>query len=147
MPQFAKDYYGPNAHLRAALSKDENTWRMIHREAVGKDLRIEMKTGHLARIHPAIAVATADDNAEFTVVGGMGYVPVTFTGLHSPSGHTLHVDDQLLNQSIHGNDFWQTDYNAFTKQWSHTYNVPLKEGTAHHLRFSAGAGVTAAKAR
>ena len=36
MPQFAADYYGPNEALRAALGQWENTWRMIHREAVGQ---------------------------------------------------------------------------------------------------------------
>ena len=136
MPQFAKDYYGPSETLRTALTKDENTWRMIHREAVGNDHRIEMKHGTLVRTHPAITVVTADGLAEFTIVGGLGYVPVTFTCLRTPSGHALHMDDQLVNQAIHGNDFWQADYDAATKQWSQTYNVPLKAGT-HRLRFSA----------
>jgi hypothetical protein len=142
MPQFAKDYYGPSESLRTALTKDENTWRMIHREALGRDFQIELKTGKLTRMHPAITIATADDLAEFTVIGGIGYVPVTFTGLRSPNGHALRVDDQLVNQAIHGNDFWQTDYDAATKRWSQTYNVPLKEGAPHRLRFSAQAAST-----
>ena len=142
MPQFAKDYYGPSEPLRTALTKDENTWRMIHREAVGRDFQIELKTGKLTRTHPAITIATADDLAEFTVTGGIGYAPVTFTGLRSPNGHALRVDDQLVSQAIHGNDFWQTDYDAATKQWSQTYNVPFKEGAPHRLRFSAQAAST-----
>ncbi len=34
MPQFSKDYYGPNMALRAALTESGNTWRMVHREAI-----------------------------------------------------------------------------------------------------------------
>ena len=64
MPQFARDYYGPNAALRAALEKDENTWRMIHREAIGNDRRVEMKTGALIQTHPAITIAAVNDEAE-----------------------------------------------------------------------------------
>jgi hypothetical protein len=38
MPMAADDYYGPNAALRAALTRDGDTWKMIQREAVGNDL-------------------------------------------------------------------------------------------------------------
>lgn len=136
VPQFAKDYYGPNAALRAALSKDENTWRMIHREAVDNDHRVEMKLGELQRRHPAVTVSTVDDTAEFTLAGGLGYVPITFTGLSSPQGHALFVDGQPVDQSIHGNDFWQTDYDPLSRRWSRTYNVPLKDGRSHTVRFA-----------
>ena len=40
VPQYAGDYYGPSEALRAALGQWENTWRMIHREAIGNDRRV-----------------------------------------------------------------------------------------------------------
>jgi len=31
------------------------------------------------------------------------------------------------DQSVHGNDFWQTDYDAFSNSYKITYNVPLDD--------------------
>ena len=124
MPKFAKDYYGPSAALRTALTKDENTWHMIHREAVGNDYAVTMKTGTLERLHPGILIRTDRDAATFDLTGVTGYVPVTFTGLTSPRNSTLTVNGVPLNQAIHGSDFWQTDYDPVTRTWSRTYNIP-----------------------
>jgi hypothetical protein len=135
MPMSAKDYYGPNEALRNALSKDVNTWRMIEREAIGNDRRIEMKHGKLQRTQPAITISTANDKAEFTLTGGIGYVPITFTGLTASRGFTLFIDDKPVNQTIHGNDFWQTDYDSVTHQWMHTFNLPLSPDQPHRIRF------------
>jgi hypothetical protein len=124
VPQFAKDYYGSNEALRSSLGKYENTWRMIHREAAGNDRHVEMKVGDLLSRYPALAIRTVEDRAEFTLSGGLGYVPVTFTGLTSPRGYELSVDGEPVDQSVHGSDFWQTDFDPETKRWSRTYNVP-----------------------
>jgi hypothetical protein len=124
MPKFAKDYYGPSAALRTALTKDENTWRMIHREAVGNDYAVTMQAGTLERLHPDVRVRTEKDTATFVLTGGINFVPVTFTGLSSPRNFKLTVDGVPLDQSIHGSDFWQTDYDPVTRTWSRTYNIP-----------------------
>jgi hypothetical protein len=29
-----------------------------------------------------------------------------------------------LDQSVHGNDFWQTDFDPVRKRWQITYNIP-----------------------
>lgn len=136
LPQFAKDYYGPNKAQRTALTKDENTWRMIHREAAGNERRVEMKTGQLQRTFPAITICTIDDAAEFTLIGGLGYVPVTFGGLSRQDGFTLLINDQPLNQAVHGKDFWQTDYDATSGTWTRTYNVPVDDVETHVLRLT-----------
>ena len=61
MPQFAADYYGPNAALRAALKQDQNTWRMIQREAMDNDRRVNVKIGKLGGLYPAIKIGAAND--------------------------------------------------------------------------------------
>ncbi len=137
VPQFAADYYGPNQALRAALTKDGNSWRMIHREAIDNDRKITMAKGALLRRYPDIRIAASQGAAEFTISGGLGYVPLTFTGLASPSGHTLYIDRAPLNQAVHGNDFWQTDYDPQSATWSLTYNVPLDPGNPHQIRLSS----------
>ena len=136
VPQFAKDYYGPNEALRTALSKDENTWRMVHREATGNDRAVTVSAGELVHRFPDIRVRAQAGQAVFQVTGGLGYVPITITGLDSHAGYTLTVDGKPVDQSVHGNDFWQTDYDAAGGTWSRTYNVPLSATGSHQIRFS-----------
>ena len=136
VPQFAKDYYGPSQSLRAALQEHENSWRMIHREAVGNERRVTVTVGKLTSLHPAVTIATDHDRAELTLTGGLGAIPLTFTGLHSPRHQGLKIDGEVLNQSVHGNDFWQTDYDPESATWSQTFTVPLAPGQPHTLQFS-----------
>jgi hypothetical protein len=135
MPQFAKDYYGPNKELREALIRDENTWRMIQREALGNNRVVKMETGTLERLQPDIRIRTDQDKAGLTLSGGLGFIPVTFTGLSSHCGYTLEIDGRALDQSVHGNDFWQTDYDPSTRRWSHTYNIPAAGGKPRTIHF------------
>lgn len=134
VPQFAADYYGPNQALRAALEQWPDSWRLIHREAIGNDRRVAMQTGHLLRTHPAVTVRAVEDTAAFTLTGGLAYVPITVTGLTSPLGHVLTMDSQPVNQAVHGNDFWQTDYDPATRSWSRTYSLPVHDGKPHAIR-------------
>ena len=133
MPKFAKDYYGPSTALRSALTKDENTWRMIHREAIGGDCAVTMRTGTLERLHPDVRVSVEKDTADFDLTSGISYVPVTFTGLSSPKDFTLSVDGAPLNQSVHGNDYWQTDYDPDSRTWSRTYNLAVTDGKSRSI--------------
>jgi hypothetical protein len=135
MPQFAGDYYGQNEALRVALQKNENTWRMIHREAAANDRRVEMKTGKLQSLHPSIVIAAENDRAEFTLSGGLGYVPVTFTGLASHRGWKIFFDGAPVDQSVHGRDFWQTDYDPTKRTWSLTFNLPINDAQQHQVQF------------
>ena len=135
IPQSHADYYGPNEALRSALIKEGNTWRMIQREALGNGRHIHMIQGKLERTWPAIRVSTHRNNAEFILTGSLGYVPVTFNSLTSCRGLTLFIDDKPLDQSIHGKDFWQTNYDAETKTWSQTFNVHFDDATPHRFRF------------
>jgi hypothetical protein len=133
VPQFAADYYGPNEALRTALLEDQNTWRMIHREAVGNDRRVEVNVGTLEGAHPSVHVRASGDRASFTVTRGLGYLPVTISDLAAPLGYVLRFDDQIVDQSVHGQDFWQTDYDATTRRWSRTYNLPIRDEKPHRI--------------
>ncbi len=124
VPQSAADYYGPNERFQQALKKDGNTWRMIHREAQGNDRSVEVEIGKLERRFPDVRIASDEGRAEFRLEGGVGYIPVTITGLSSPKEGILVVDGNPLDQNVHGNDFWQTDYDLKSKTWSRTYNLP-----------------------
>ena len=136
MPQFAADYYGPNAALHAALEQDQNTWRMIEREAIGNDRHVTMKIGELGGLYPAVKIGAANDVAALTLTGGLGYVPLMFKGLTSPRNHQLLFDGQPVNQSVHGNDFWQTDFDVATQSWSLTYNLPITDNKPHTIQLT-----------
>lgn len=124
LPQKADDYYGPNAALREALQRDGNTWKLIHREAAGNRRVVTIEKGELRSLHPAVHLVAEKDEAAFTLAGGLAWVPVTVSGLSRPEGHRLVIDGQALDQRVHGNDFWQTDYDAASRTWSLTWQVP-----------------------
>jgi hypothetical protein len=134
MPQFARYYYGPNKALRVALGKDENTWRMIHREALGNDRRVEISEGTIERLYPDLRIRTDGDRSTFKLSGGLAYVPITLTGLASHREYTLTVDGKPVDQNVHGNDYWQTDYDPASRRWSRTYNVPVNGDKIHTIR-------------
>lgn len=124
MPQKMEDYYGPNEFLKGALAAYGGTWKMIHREAIGNERIVGLDEGLLERTFPDVRVRCKNDEAKFKLRGGLGYVPVTFTGLSRHDTFVLKVNGQVIDQSVHGNDFWQTDYDVKTKTWSRTYNLP-----------------------
>lgn len=128
VPQYADDYYGPNRSLRSALERDQNTWRMVYREALGNDLAVDVTVGRLVRRRPTL-IHASEDRAEFSITGGFGYVPITIGQLGHYRVPRLERHEggkwQTVDQSAYGNDFWQTDYNATTGTWEITYSVPL----------------------
>jgi hypothetical protein len=144
VPLDAADYYGPNEPLRADLKANANTWRPVYRLARGNGLEIRVEKGVLQRNYPPTIGVDGDDSAVFEIRGGVGYVPLTFAGLHRPKGYSLECENAPIDQHVHGNDFWQTDYDAVTGTWAHTYNVCLDSANdakvIHHFRFGKAQG-------
>ncbi len=69
-----------------------------------------------------------DGSVSVDIKGGVGYVPIVFENLAS-NDYALYEVKQgkevLLDQSIHGNDYWQTDYDAARNSYKMTFNLPL----------------------
>jgi hypothetical protein len=128
IPSNATDYYGPNINFVNALLKDANSWKMVYREAIGNDLLVNVSTGTIISSYP-IKIEAKNSQAEFTVTGGRGYVPLTITGVSNYQNPTLfrkvNGNWQKVNQEVHGSDFWQTEYDALTCSWDITYNINL----------------------
>ena len=136
LPQSAEDYYGPNAALRAALAEHGGTWPLPCRFARDGALRIAMSKGTLMRSVPTeIEVEAATQSAECRIAGGVGYVPITFTGLKTPTGYALNADGEAVDQSVHGNDFWQVTPGD-DGTWRITYNLPRDGKNITELHFS-----------
>jgi hypothetical protein len=124
----ADDYYGPNEAYRKHLVDNPNSWKTTYREAKGNNLNVVVTGGKVSHNYP---VAIQADSSEVSVIieGGVGAVPIRFKGLKSTDGYGLYqlIGDKRikLDQSVHGNDFWQTDYDALTDSYEITYNVSL----------------------
>jgi hypothetical protein len=133
-PATAAAYYGPDKVFQENLARDADTWRLVQREAAGNTLQTEARRGRVVRPYPLVVAVDAQQHAEVAVQGGLGYVPVTITGLASPDGHAIFVDDQRLDQSVYGNDFWQTDYDPATQRWQQTFNITVSTDHLHTIR-------------
>ena len=133
-PGTAAAYYGPDKAFQAVLARDADTWRMVQREAAGHDLQPDVRRGLVLQPYPLRVAVDAHQAAEVRLRGGPGYVPVTFAGLTAPDGYVLSVDDQPLQQAVHGNDFWQTDYDAAAQRWRQTFNIALSTNHVHTVR-------------
>ena len=154
LPIRADDDYGPDNNLRRALNWKANSWQMIHRQAKGNQRNVKVTTGRLTGLFPAIQIPchpnplpskspAENGKAAFTFSGGLGYVPVTIHDLTSHSGYNLTIDGKSLDQNVHGNDFWQTDFDPNSKRWSRTYNVPCPEqGQRSPLIFTSKRNMT-----
>jgi hypothetical protein len=129
LPQQVEDYYGPNQHLRRALAEHPDSWQPTHREAQQNHLSIVVNGGKLLSRYP-VRVQATDSPVDLTVQGGAGYVPLTFTGLTSYRGWRLlrFARDQWqpVDQTVHGNDWWQTDLNSLTQHYEITFNLPFE---------------------
>jgi hypothetical protein len=143
-PGDAKSYYGPNEPFRAALADGADTWRLVHREAAGNALRVNASRGTVRRNFPLQLAVDRSNQAEAVVNGGVGWLPVTFTGLTTHRDFELRVNGRPFGQSVHGNDCWQTDYDPQTGAWSQTFNLP--RGDREPLRLQFGLKTEAARA-
>jgi len=135
--------------LRAALQQNQNTWKMVFREALGNDLEIEMSKGRLLRRRPTL-IQAVENQAEFTIAGGLGFVPVTIAGLTDYREPILEVREsdtgKIVDQTVHGKDFWQCELDPQTRTYQITYSVSSDTlgdtRVPRRYRFSCGRGGT-----
>lgn len=128
LPRQAVDYYGPNQAFRQHLQAAPSSWQTTYREAAGNNLNVMVQGGKLLNSYPVI-VSAETQRVEVSIKGGVGFVPIRFEGLDAPTGYALFQikdgKEHQLDQSVHGNDFWQADYDASTQSYRLTYNLPL----------------------
>lgn len=126
VPRSLDNYGGKNEPFRQALREDDNDPRMFLREAAGNHLTITPGLGTLENLHP-LQIRADSNRAAFTLRGGVGAVPVTFTGLTDYRHPVLEQKTgdtwQKIDQSVAGNDFWQCDFNAATGTWEITFTI------------------------
>lgn len=128
LPRQADDYYGPNEFFRKHLTEHPDSWKTTHREAKGNDLEVRVMGGQVLHNYPLL-IQVEEPEVTVEIAGGVGAVPIRFEGLKSGVGNRLYqvVDGKRipLDQSVHGSDYWQTDYDAATQTYKVSYNLPL----------------------
>ena len=131
VPRVADDYYGPNKAFLAHLQQNPKSWKTVYREAIGNNLEVNVAGGKLLHGYPII-VAASGPQVEVTIKGGVGVVPIRFEGLRSANGYALYRLQGgrriPLDQSVHGNDFWQTDYDAESGTYNMSFNLVFDAG-------------------
>ncbi|MCX6872438.1 MAG: hypothetical protein NTW21_01310 [Verrucomicrobia bacterium] len=138
LPQFERDYYGPNEKLRQDLKTNENTWKPVFRYASDGALAVTVSKGRPLQTCPVLIAVDTAQVAEFTVTGGAGYSPVSFTELRDYRGWTLYQRRgdtwSAIDQSVFGNDFWQVNKTA-EGRFAITFNVLFDAGAGlQHFR-------------
>ncbi len=128
LPKVADDYYGPNEAFRQHLTENPKSWKTTYREAIANDLQVVVNGGKVLNRYP-IEIRAESPVVEVSIKGGAGYVPIRFHHLKSINGLALFEVTEgkeiQLNQAVHGNDFWQVDFDEADKTYQMTYNLPL----------------------
>jgi hypothetical protein len=126
LPKMQGDYYGPNENFDAALALYGNSHELLYRESFGNKITAESPTNTINTSYP-LTVETNENNGLVTVTGGKGYIPLVFSGLTSVTNPTLWKAStncwEQVDQSVHGKDFWQTNFNPETNTFDLVYNV------------------------
>ena len=99
---------------------------MLYRESLGNKITAESSTNTIHTSFP-LTIKTSNNTELVALTGGKGYVTIVFSGLSSVTNPVLWRsyggDWKVVNQSVHGKDFWQTNYNPETKLFNLVYNV------------------------
>ncbi len=126
--QSAAGYYGGDTNYAAALSAYGNTHSLVLREAIGNNIAASITVGQLESAYP-IRVRATNNLAVLAVKGGVGYVPITLTGLTDYRTPLLEECVKgtwtAINQAVYGKDFWQANINPGDGTWELTFNVKL----------------------
>ncbi len=138
-PADASRYYGQSDHLLALPSGAfEDTAMMLHL-APGNAMEVTASAGTVRRTHPVeIDTVLGEIAAEISIAGGLGYAPLVFHGLERHDGWRLERRNgevwETVDQSRHGKDFAQVDFDADAGRWSVTVAVPIRGGGDFRLR-------------
>nr|BDG62584.1 fucoidanase [Flavobacterium sp.] len=129
LPSSYESYYGPNVLFKSALKENANSWQLVYREALGNTLKVSASVGEVLHKFPVVIKANENNEATVVIEGGIGYVPITITGIKDYKKFNINIYKNgkkiNVNQEVHGKDYWQTDYNSTTRTWDITFSMPL----------------------
>ncbi len=138
LPGNAQTYYGQSDYLLQTKNL-MGTFDAGYQQAFGGAVSVQTTIGKVISSYPVrIQAEEGKVAAQFTLTGGLGYVPVAIDGLDGYGGYTLQVKNganwQNIDQSVSGNDFWQAYRDPVTGKYQLVYNVKNTVG----LNFGVG---------
>jgi len=131
-------YYGQSDYLNALPASTFGSTAMMVELAAGNQLAVEASVGTVHQVQPVeIDAVPGTIAAEVTLSGGRGLVPITFRGLNRYDGWQLQAEDggvwTRVDQSVIGNDYWQTTYQADAETYALTFLVPNVDTQSYRL--------------
>lgn len=145
IPRSADDYYGPDERLREAL-RTRSAPEMVLREARQGAREVAATVGRVRSLHPAVSVECQDNRAEITLAGGVGHIPLRFSGLTLPPRRIQVLLDGTpavpatsdkpavpavpgtpLDPASHGPEFWQIEPSLDQRSYAFVINLPPSE--------------------
>ena len=131
-------YYGESSWLLALAPGSYRSTDMMLELAAGNDINVTVSQGTLQQTWPTeIQAISGPVAAEFSLEGGMGFLPITFHGLNRHDGWRLEAEGstgwEAVDQSVHGNDFWQANFNEEAGTWSLTWSIENTSLTQYRL--------------
>jgi hypothetical protein len=137
-PSDKTTYYGASDYLTQMPADQFQSTAMIQRLAADNRLLIQASIGTVRQVQPVVLDAAPGATAvQFTLSGGLGYVPVTISGLARPDGWRLEqrIGDawERVDQSVEGNDYWQAYDNAASQSFDLIFNLRNRAPTDYRL--------------
>ena len=82
------------------------------------------------KAYPLVIAVDDQQRASATFKGGLGHIPVTFTGLTHPRDVRIRVNGQSV-------DHWQTDWDPINLRWQITCNIAAPGGRDLGIQFES----------
>lgn len=130
LPNNIRTYYGSSDYILATTSL-MGKGEAMYQQAYGGKVTTSVTKGKLLANKP-VTIECENDGCEFSITGGLGYIPLLIENVSGYSGYSL---EQKVNgawvkidQSVIGNDYYQVVYNAKTGKYQFAYNVKNTKG-------------------
>ena len=134
LPNEANSYYGESDYMLE--SKLFGTYASTFEQVLGGKIQASATVGKVNGTYPVeIEGVSGQIVAQFTISGGLGYVPVKITGVQDYKGYRLQKlvkgeweDVVQVGNSSNQNDYWQVYFNPNTQKYEFAFNVKNTEG-------------------
>ena len=137
LPSSLERYYGTCAYLLEGGDKLDDPACALF-QVTGDRLQVSMLEGQLKQNYPLV-FECENDRCAFRLTGGLGYVPMRFENLSDYRGFSLFRNQKRVDQSVLGNDFWQTDYDSASGTYALSFSVPNEDpASVFELRKTEG---------
>lgn len=121
LPYNAESYYGDNETFKQHLQENPKSWKTAFREATGNNLIVNVEGGSVISTYPLV-IRTTERVIKLEISGGVGAVPVRFSGLSSKKYQL--TDDCQPERSVQWNE---TSFCPENQTYSMTYNLILDD--------------------